>query len=241
MLQNTLLPVVAVTGMTFEARIASGPGVHTVCATRPDTLSAALTAVIAKGCRGVISFGIAGGLVPHLQPGSCIVARSIVTPHQRINTHLEWASRLLQSIPGAVHGDLAGSNRLVALPADKLALGHATGAMAVDMESIVAVRLAAAHGLPFAAVRVVADACHRELPPAAQIGLTAGGSPDLAAVLRSVMAQPRQIGALTRVGLDARAARSALVRARRKLGAGFGLLELGEAVLAPSPVIEAAE
>jgi hopanoid-associated phosphorylase len=240
-MQDTLLPVVAVTGMTFEARIASGPGVLAVCATRPDTLSAALTAAIAKGCRGVISFGIAGGLVPHLPPGSCVVARSIVTPHQRISTHLEWASRLLQSIPGAIHADLAGSNRLVSLPADKLALGRTTGAVAVDMESIVAVRIAAAYGLPFAAVRVIADACHRELPPAAQIGLTAGGSPDLAAVLRSTMADPRQIGALIRVGLDTRAARATLVRARRRLSAGFGLIEPDQTVLTPAAVIEPAE
>ncbi len=241
MLQDSLLPVVAVTGMSFEARIASGPGVHTICATRADTLRAALLETISKGCRGIVSFGIAGGLAPNVQPGTCIVARSIVTPHQRINTHLEWASQILQSIPGAIHADLAGSRRLVALSADKLALGQATGALAVDMESIVAVQIAAAHGLPFAAVRVVADACHRELPPAAQIGLTEGGSPDLAKVMLSILSQPGQIGALARVGLDTRMARAALVHARRSLGAGFGLHGAGEPVVAQAPAIEAAE
>jgi hopanoid-associated phosphorylase len=241
MLQESLLPVVVVTGINFEARIASGPGVHTICATRRDTLRAALTEAVSRGCRGVVSFGIAGGLAPNVRPGTCIVARSIVTPQQRINTHLEWASQLLQSIPGAIHADLAGSDRLISLSTDKLALGQASGALAVDMESIVAIQIAAAHDLPFAAVRVVADGCHRELPPAAQIGLTESGSPDLARVLYSILLQPRQIGALARVGLDTRAARSALVRARRRLGAGFGLLEAGEAVLAPAPAIEAAE
>ncbi len=242
MLPTSRLPVVALTGMTFEARIASGPGVTTVCSSRADVLTEGLSAAIAKGCRGIVSFGIAGGLAPHLRPGACIVARSIVTPQQeRIDTHLEWASHLLQAIPGAIHADLAGSRQLVSLPADKIALGRATGAVAVDMESIIGIRMAAEHGLPFAAIRVVADACHRELPPAAQIELKASGSPDLPAVLRSVMERPRQVSALMRVALDTRTARAALLRARRELGLGFGLLDTAEPQLAPQAAIAPAE
>ncbi len=174
------LPVVAVTGLTFEARIAAGPGVVTVCGGgHLARLKADLTEAISRGCRGIVSFGIAGGLAEHLQPGACIIARSIVTPAERFESHLEWASHLLQNIPGSVHADIAGASAPVCTPADKLALGRATNSVAVDMESLLCATLAKVHSLPFAAVRVVADPSHRALPPAAQINLLPGGKPDM--------------------------------------------------------------
>ncbi len=98
------------------------------------------------------------------------------------------------------------------------------------MESHVAARMAAARGLPFAACRVIVDPLHRALPPAALIRLRPGGAPDIAAVLGSVLRRPGQLPSLLRIAADARAARAALQRGRRLLGAGlafpdFGLLE----------------
>ena len=130
---------------------------------------------------------------------------------------------------------------VVATSAEKIALGRATGAAAVDLELMLCVEAAIAHGLPFAAVRVVADHCHRELPPAAQIELLADGTPDLAAVMRSVVGRPRQINALIRVALDTRTARAALVRARRALGPGFGLVDLAEPAVTPQAAVAPAD
>lgn len=238
---STQSPVVAVTGMAFEARIAAGPGVVAICGGRADQLAADLAAAIAGGCRGIVSFGIAGGLAEHVAPGTCIVARSIVSAQERFDSHLEWASRLLQTIPGAIHADIAGVAAPVMTPSDKISLGRATGAAAVDMESLLCVGAAVTHGLPFAAVRVVADPWHRALPPAAQIGLLPNGTPDLSAVMRSVMTRPRQVGALIRVGLDTRTARAALVRARRQLGPGFGLIDPAETMVAPQTAVAPAD
>jgi hypothetical protein len=78
-----------------------------------------------------------------------------------------------------------------------------TGAAVVDMESLVVAKLAACSGLPFATVRVVSDAADRALPPAALAGLSSNGRPDLAAVLRSLAAQPRQLLRLIQVADDA--------------------------------------
>src|SRR3954466_10270647 len=36
-------PVIAVTGLAFEARIAKGPGVHSILGTHPERLSASIT------------------------------------------------------------------------------------------------------------------------------------------------------------------------------------------------------
>lgn len=234
-------PVVAVAGMAFEARIAAGPGVIAICGGHAERLAAELSSLVAKGCRGIVSFGIAGGLVEHVAPGTCIVGRSIVIGEHRFDSHLEWASRLLQTIPGAVHADIAGVHTPVISSSDKLALGRTTGACAVDMESHLCAHAAAAHGLPFAAVRVVADPWHRALPPAAQIGLKPNGNPDMPKIMRSVMQRPHQVAALIRVGLDTRAARAALVRARRQLGPAFGLVEPADAVVMPQAAVAPAD
>ena len=223
--QNSL-PVIAVTGLAFEARIAAGHGVVTICGNRPDQLADA----IARGCRGIISFGIAGGLASHMKPGACIVARSVVARGDRFDSHPEWSRRLLQAIPGSVHADIAGATAPVATPADKRGIARLTGAVAVDMESYHSVRAAVAHGLPFAAVRVVADPSHRALPPAALGAVRADGTPDLSAVLRSIVARPSQISALIQIALDTHTARAALVRARRLLGPGLNLVGIAEAM-----------
>src|SRR5207253_9235828 len=67
--------VIAVTGLAFEARIAGGV---TVISDGLRT-GASLKAEIERGSRGVISFGIAGGLAPHLPPGQWVVASARVS------------------------------------------------------------------------------------------------------------------------------------------------------------------
>ncbi|KAB0660391.1 hypothetical protein F7R23_07495, partial [Burkholderia diffusa] len=67
---NGTLPVIAVTGMAFEARIARGHGVEAVFAARADRLERALAEATARGCAGIVSFGTAGGLAPDLAPGA---------------------------------------------------------------------------------------------------------------------------------------------------------------------------
>jgi len=76
-------PVIAVTGLSFEALIASGPGVVALCSSDRHQLDNAISIEVLRGCRGIVSFGIAGGLCPNLAPGTCVVARSIITPQQR--------------------------------------------------------------------------------------------------------------------------------------------------------------
>jgi adenosylhomocysteine nucleosidase len=206
--------VITVTGLAFEARIAGGV---TVISDGLRT-GATLQAEIERGSRGVISFGIAGGLAPNLLPGQWVVASAIVSDHERHVPDARWSERLLQALPGARHAMIAGADAPVADPRAKRALHDRTGAIVVDMESHLAARIAAAHGLPFTACRVIVDPAHRNLPPAALLGLRPDGSPDITAVLRSVMEQPSQLPDLMRLAFDATIARSALRRGRALLG-----------------------
>jgi hopanoid-associated phosphorylase len=227
--------VVAVTGLAFEARIAGGVTVI------GDGLraGAALKAEIVRGSRGVISFGIAGGLAPDLLPGQWVVASAIVSDRDRHATDPDWSKCLLRALPEAVHATIAGSDAPVADPRAKRALRDRTGAIIVDMESHLAARIAAAHGLPFTACRVIVDPAHRNLPPAALLSLRPGGNPDLAAVLRSVLEQPRQLPDLMRLALDATIARAALRRGRALLGPALAFPDFSEPEmeLAPAPML----
>jgi hypothetical protein len=110
----------------------------------------------------------------------------------------------------------------VADPLDKQLLHAQTGAAAVDMESHIAARIAAARQVPFVAFRAIIDPADKRLPPAALKGLRADGTADVLEVFRSVIQQPSQLPALVRTALDARIARAALRRGRRMLGPGLG-------------------
>jgi adenosylhomocysteine nucleosidase len=213
--------VVAVTCLALEARIALGPGVSVIC-NQGSHLVAAVEAAIARGAAGVISFGIAGGLAPDLVAGDWIVGSAVRTGQESYSTDRAWARTLLEALPGAIHADIVGMDVPIAGASEKRLLHARTGAVAVDTESHIAARIAAAHRIPFAACRAIIDSAHRDLPPAAMVGLRPDGTPDVLAVFRSVAQQPSQLPALIRTAVDARIAGGALRRGRRQLGAGLG-------------------
>ena len=228
------MTVVAVAGLRREAKIASGEGVTAIaCGGNGDLLRETLRAS-AAGARGIISIGIAGGLAPGLAPGDWVIASGVVADGVRIATNNSWSQRLLQALPSAVYADISGVDAPVVAQADKRALHESTGTVAVDMESHIAAKIAARYGVPFAACRVIIDPAERTLPPAALVGMRADGRPDVFAVIRSLCQQPRQVFALLRVVADARAARSALFRGRRRLGENLSFPGAAELQLNPS-------
>jgi len=213
--------VVAVTCLALEAGIARGPGVSVIC-NQSSGLRAALRAAIARGASGIISFGIAGGLAPGLAAGDWVVASGVRSGNDVITTDRAWAQRLLEILPNAVHAHVVGADAVVQGPAEKYQLYDETGSAAVDMESHIAAEIAAEHHIPFAACRVIIDAAHRALPPAATLRLRPDGSPDVVGVARSVWQNPGQLPGLIRTAVDLQIARRALQSGRKQLGIGLG-------------------
>ena len=215
--------VVAFVGLAFEARIAAAPGVQVVCRTAGSELETVADDAVRQGYRGMISFGVAGGLASHLRAGDWVVASSIRESDTDRPTDAVWSHKLLGMIPGAIHAPIVGVDEAVSDPQAKRDLYRTTGAAVVDMESHLMARVAAKHDLAFAAVRVVVDPAHRVVPPAALIDMRPDGRANVAAVVRNLMARPSQISPMARIAVDAFTARSAMVRIRRKLGPHFGL------------------
>lgn len=217
--------MIAVVGMAFEARIAARLGVPVVCGGDGTHLERSLARAMAAGCKGLISFGVAGGLAPELTPGTCIVGSSVIDDGEERPTDVRWAQRLRRIIPDTVYGPLLGVRQPVAFSADKRALHQKTGAVGVDMESHVVARAAAHHGVPLAVIRVVVDPVERTIPRSALAGTRPDGTINPLGVARSLMRHPGDLYGLVRMSLDARAARATLVRSSALLGPGLGLLD----------------
>ncbi len=183
-----------------------------------DSQRAAETAriLVAEGCRGLVSFGIAGGLLPALKPGTLVVAASVIAPDRScIHSDPAWQRRLmavLDSELAVVGSDVAGSDRPVLLSTEKRRLHKQTGAAAVDMESHAVAQIAAERGVPFLVVRAIADPAGRDLPAWVPGLVGADGRPRTRAVIAGVAAHPLQAPVLIRLGMDSEKAFAALRR-----------------------------
>jgi hypothetical protein len=96
----------------------------------------------------LISFGLAGALVPGLEPGEIVTAERVVD---------EWGRLLWEGEPvaldGAIRGIVCTASDVVDDPASRQALAERTGAVVVDMES----GALAASGRLTGVVRAVSD------------------------------------------------------------------------------------
>ena len=230
--------VLVVCGLAFEAAIAAGPGVAAVCGpgaapladgvaepieARIEAQIGALRRAGAPPPAGIISFGCAGALDPALLPGSCVVARAVCGGGERIAADAVWLRVLMDRLPAARLGVLAGADAPVTSARHKARLRRDSGACAVDMESRAAALAARRHGLPFAACRVVLDPAWRAIPPCALEGVRANGSGAPLALLACLARDPRQLAPLCALAREAWLARRALVRVRARLGFAFAL------------------
>jgi hopanoid-associated phosphorylase len=195
----------------------------------PNQLRALLTTLDPTSIRGVISFGVAGGLDPSLKTGDVVVATEVMAGDTRWLAGLPLTEAQIAGIAlgrrRVVRGLLAGVEEIVAARDCKAALHSETGAAAVDMESHIAAAYAAEASLPFAALRVISDPAHRALPALARKAIKPNGDLDLRTIVGGVVRNPRTLRALVSTGID-------FTLALRSLRGCRGLLLGGESFVA---------
>ena len=153
--------VLVITGLAAESRIAAGPGVsQVVCSgSEPDRLRDQLSRLAPTGLRAVVSFGIAGGLDPSLNPGDVVVATAVIADSGIWKVPCGVVSGIVEQVRTSgirvAQGPVVGIDMLMLLPTEKAEVRRETNAIAIDMESHVGAAYAASHDLPFAAIRVV--------------------------------------------------------------------------------------
>lgn len=182
-----------------------------------------------EGVRGLLSFGICGGLVPAVRVGDLVLAESVIHPEgPTVETHAPWRLTLLQALQAARavpvrSGALVGSAVLVEQPLDKSALHVKHRAVAVDMESHAVAAVAAETGLPLLILRTCSDAAERAFPMAALEAMSPDGSFRVAPVLKTVARKPWIVPGLVRLALETRHALTTLRRVVREEAALLGV------------------
>jgi len=173
--------------------------------------------MLAEGAGALLSFGMAGALDPALKPGDLLVAKRVIAPDGRTyDADAAWSALLVAppdespGCPACRLAHVAGVDRPVVSAAAKRQLRERTGAAAVDMESHVVAAAAARRGVPFIALRAIADPAERAIPSAALAGLAPDGRTRPLAVMARLALQPWQMPEVMRLAADSAAALAAL-------------------------------
>jgi adenosylhomocysteine nucleosidase len=221
--------ILAVVGLKREAKIVAGNGVRAVIgggdAAGLDRQLEEIWRQDPDGIDGLMSFGLAGALEKSLYPGDLIIGDCVIVGDETLICDYDWTDQISARMPDHVLiGPVAGSTTMVTDPAAKAELNAESGALAVDMESLVVARFAARHGLPFTILRAISDSADQTLPPAVLVGMKSDGGMALGAVLGALARKPRQLPALIRTGREAEKGFAALLRGNDLLGPGLGKL-----------------
>ncbi len=185
------MTILIATGMVREARLMAAPGVTVVAGGGDHTRLERELDALAPGATLIVSSGLAGALRPGLAAGDVV-----------LDGPATLVAVLRHALPDAHIGPVLGSDVALASVAAKAAAGR-DGALAVDMETHIARKVAARHGLPYLVARVISDAADCTLPPAALAGMRPDGGIALGTVVASLLRQPAQIPALIRTARDA--------------------------------------
>lgn len=220
-----------ITGLAFEADLArkvsnnlnldaEAPLVRCVGMGAGANLEQAIADLAAEGAKGVVSFGLAGGLDAELKAGTLALPKNVRDAAGTLwPVDAVWRSAVLSAL-GAAHPVtgrtvLASGAMLISVAAKEQAY-RSTGACAADMESAKIAAAAQTAGLKLLVLRAVADDADMALPPAAT-AMSPEGTLRWGGVAGSLLRRPGQLPDLVRLGLKSRAACASLEDALKAL------------------------
>jgi len=178
--------------------------------------------LIGAGATALVSWGMAGALDPILEAGTvCLPDEVLASDGTRFRTASHWREPLAALV--AAERPVAGGTLLTSVNAiDTVAAKNdayrATGAAAVDMESAAVAQEAAGHGLPFIAVRVIADTAGDALPRAV-VAASRAGQVQIWRLILGLLMAPADIAPLMRLARRYRVAIRSLEAAAGALAA----------------------
>jgi adenosylhomocysteine nucleosidase len=176
----------------------------------------AAQALLEKGATALVSWGSAGGLMPALPPGSLVLPERILVADQSVYpVDPIWHEGLCSRLKGYVdphRGVLVQSTVVLTSRAEKAALLRRTGAVAVDMESASIAQVAKEAGIPFMAIRAIADGAQMDIPRSALDSIDEFGRVRPMSLLSLMARHPVELFVLLRMGRNFRAAKTTLAR-----------------------------
>jgi adenosylhomocysteine nucleosidase len=169
--------------------------------------------LVDAGASALMSFGLAGGLDPLLCAGNVVLPEEVISRDgASCWTTPKWREQLRREVQKTclvADGKLLTCLKPIDAPADKAAAFRATGAVAVDMESLAVAQVAERHGLPFIAARVIVDTAADTLPPSVAAA-SGGGTVNIRRLITALASRPRDLLGLLRLAWRYRAATRSL-------------------------------
>ena len=207
----------------------------TVSGMGPEAAESAAKRLVAAGATALVSWGMAGGLDPTLPAGTICVPELVIAPDgASFSTDHHWRELTTAAIVSrrtVVRGKLLSSSWAIEDVAGKAAAFRKTGAAVVDMESAAVARVAAAHALPFLAVRVIVDTAADALPAAVGAATGTGGL-RMSRLVIGILKSPSELRPLLRLASRYRTA----IRSLRAVAASGALAPLEIAAGSPSRI-----
>src|SRR4051794_41791011 len=93
---RTLIPVLCTSGLAAEARVARAAGFQVIVGGGDPGRTEALVEDAAQQAKCLVSFGVAGGLAPHLKPGNGILSADVIGDGPR------WGGRGFSGLAAAL-------------------------------------------------------------------------------------------------------------------------------------------
>lgn len=187
-----------------------------------ENATKAATQLVNDGVTGLLSWGVAGALVPGLKTGQLLLPRHIIDDEgaQRA-TDTAWHRRAVAALSHRarpVTAPVAQSRAVLADTAAKTELGRSTGACAADMESFAVGTVAEASGVRFLTVRCIVDNLEMNIPSAVGRAVRPDGHDNLFALVGPCLRNPWLLIDLIRLGLAFNTAAQSLRQAAKGLG-----------------------
>ncbi|NRA31099.1 MAG: hypothetical protein HRU11_12665 [Parvularculaceae bacterium] len=201
-----------VCGLKSEAETVAGtPATVAVSGAHAGRAYAHACRLVDEGATTLISLGVSGALDPSVSVGELIVPRAVVDATGSVVG--EAASGVVEVSSQTI----LGSDDLIDSAAEKSALRERTGAIAVDMESHAVARAATERGVPFVAIRAIADPASQVLPKAAAQAVAEDGSVRTLATLLGLLKRPQDLSDLLALGRQSAEAHATLTREAPRL------------------------
>src|SRR6266700_5552218 len=107
---RTLIPVLCTSGLAAEAKVARAAGFQVIVGAGDPERTTALVEAAIRRAKCLISFGIAGGLAPHLRAGDVVLSAEVIGQDRRwrSNEAFQRAISALARQIGAAEGPVLG-------------------------------------------------------------------------------------------------------------------------------------
>jgi adenosylhomocysteine nucleosidase len=194
------------------------------CGVGEQRAEVACRQLLAAGATALVSWGVAAGLDPALAPGTLVVTAQVVTGDANglataaptTSVSRRWAERVVARMrprASVSPGPIAHADRILETKEAKRGLAR-TGAAAADMETRGVATVAESGGVPWIAVRAIADTSDTALPASVLGAVDESGRVRPGRLLAALARHPRELAMLPPLargfGAALRALRSAV-------------------------------